>query len=188
MTTAKPPIDLPPLPPSVLNYQLEPEATPSPAAAPPTDPPPAAPPPKKRGSLRGKLTLGAIALATVPLFVASSAAIFTVRQSMIREVMQAQAQEAKTAAIELGNYLNERTGDVRLQAYVLQTKFLGEIQQRRFADISRLLARLIESYPTYDNAALIANDGRGTILGESSPNQSLPNNVLQRQAYFQLAI
>ncbi|MFN3680198.1 methyl-accepting chemotaxis protein, partial [Thermosynechococcus sp.] len=138
--------------------------------------------------LRGKLTLGAIALSTVPLFVASSAAIFTVRQSMIREVMQAQAQEAKTAAIELGNYLNKRTGDIRLQTYVLQTKFLGEIQQRRFADISRLLARVIESYPTYDSAALIANDGRGTILGESSPNQSLPNNVLQRQAYFQLAI
>ncbi|MFN4280635.1 methyl-accepting chemotaxis protein [Thermosynechococcus sp.] len=191
MTTAKPPIDLPPLPPSVLNYQLESEATPSPAAAATNtadSPPPAAPPPKKRGSLRTKLTLGAIALATVPLLVAGSATIFRVRQLMIRQTLERQAQEVKTAATELRTYLDERTENARLEAYFLQSKFLGELQRRSFADLSRLLAQVVESYPAYDHAAIIANDGRGTVLGESSPNPSLPNNVLQRQAYFQLAI
>ncbi|MFN4271138.1 MAG: methyl-accepting chemotaxis protein [Thermosynechococcus sp.] len=191
MTTAKPPIDLPPLPPSVLNYQLEPEATPSPAAAtsPASEsPPPAAPPPKKRGSLRAKLTLGAIAMATAPLLIGGLATIVTLRQAAIREVLEAQAQEAKVTAIEFSNYLNERLGDVKLQSYELQLNFAGELQQRNRAVLSSLMGKIVESYSVYDSAAIIANDGRGTLLGQSDLDNPLPENVLQRQSYFQLAV
>ncbi|MDM7327562.1 MAG: methyl-accepting chemotaxis protein [Thermosynechococcus sp. Uc] len=193
MTTAKPPIDLPPLPPSVLNYQVEPpteSAADTRALKTSGSPPAGSQPPKKRGSLRRKITLGAIAIATVPLLITGSVAILSLRQVLIRQLLQTQAEQARVIGIQFNNYLKERLGNAELEAYQLQLRFLGDIQQRNVnvAALSSLIEKIVESSSNYDSAAVIANDGRGTILGQSNLNNPLPNNVLQRQEYFQLAV
>ncbi len=117
-------------------------------------------------------------------------AILSLRQVLIRQLLQAQAEEARVVAIEFNNYLKERLGNAELEAYQLQLQFLRDIQQRNVnvAALSSFIEKIVETSSDYDSAALITNDGRGTILGQSNLNNPLPNNVLQRQEYFQLAV
>ena len=110
MTTTKPPVDLPELPPSVLNYQLPPLQE---EAKPPQPSQPQPEPPRKpnRWGLRPKLITAAVALATLPMVGAGFTANEVARQELSEQVLQLQQQEASSAALQLEGFLRDRRGD-----------------------------------------------------------------------------
>ncbi|WP_299044276.1 methyl-accepting chemotaxis protein [uncultured Thermosynechococcus sp.] len=190
MTTAKPPIDLPPLPPSVLNYQLPPlgekkATTNGKSPEQPLSPPP---PRRKLWGLRPKLITSAVALATLPMIAVGLAANQVARRQLMEQVLQLQQQEVSSAALQFDNYLRDRRGDARVLASVLNNRYSSEIQRRDRAQLQAVLDQFLDAYVAYDSAAIIANNGQGTIIAQSSAGNRLPNNILQNQEYFKLAI
>ncbi|WNC60336.1 methyl-accepting chemotaxis protein [Thermosynechococcus sp. QS41] len=190
MTTAKPSLDIPPLPPSVLNYQLPPleeekATTNGKSPEQPASPPP---PPRKFWGLRPKLITSAVALATLPMIGVGLAANEVARQQLMEQVLQLQQQEASSAALQFDNYLRDRRGDARVLASVLNNRYSSEIQQRDRAQLQAVLDQFLDAYVAYDSAAIIANNGQGTVIAQSSAGNRLANNILQNQEYFKLAI
>lgn len=190
MTTAKPPIDIPPLPPSVLNYQLPPleeqkAATNGKSLG---NPLPPTPPRRKFWGLRPKLITSAVALATVPMIGVGLAANEVARQQLMRQVLGVQQQESMASSLSFDQYLRERQGDASTLAFLLTSRYGTEIQRRDRPPLQAILDQLIKAYPDYDSAAIIANDGQGTVIAQSTAGNRLANNVLQNQEYFKLAI
>ncbi|HIK23604.1 MAG TPA: HAMP domain-containing protein [Thermosynechococcus sp. M3746_W2019_013] len=190
MTTAKPPIDIPPLPPSVLNYQLPPleeqkAATNGKSLG---NPLPPTPPRRKFWGLRPKLITSAVALATVPMIGVGLAANEVARQQLMRQVLGVQQQESMASSLSFDQYLRERQGDASTLAFLLTSRYGTEIQRRDRRPLQAILDQLIKAYPDYDSAAIIANDGQGTVIAQSTAGNRLANNVLQNQEYFKLAI
>ncbi|AHB89596.1 blue light-responsive cyanobacteriochrome PixJ [Thermosynechococcus sp. NK55a] len=190
MTTAKPPIDIPPLPPSVLNYQLPPleeqkAATNGKSLG---NPLPPTPPRRKFWGLRPKLITSAVALATVPMIGVGLAANEVARQQLMRQVLGVQQQESMASSLSFDQYLRERQGDASTLAFLLTSRYGSEIQRRDRRPLQAILDQLIKAYPDYDSAAIIANDGQGTVIAQSTAGNRLANNVLQNQEYFKLAI
>lgn len=190
MTTAKPPIDIPPLPPSVLNYQLPPleeqkAATNGKSLG---NPLPPTPPRRKFWGLRPKLITSAVALATVPMIGVGLAANEVARQQLMRQVLGVQQQESMASSLSFDQYLRERQGDASTLAFLLTSRYGTEIQRRDRPPLQAILDQLIKAYPDYDSAAIIANDGQGTVIAQSTAGNRLANNLLQNQEYFKLAI
>lgn len=190
MTTAKPSLDIPPLPPSVLNYQLPPleekkATTNGKSPEQPASPPP---PPRKFWGLRPKLITSAVALATLPMIGVGLAANEVARQQLMEQVLQLQQQEARSAALQFDNYLRDRRGDARVLASVLNNRYSSEVQRRDRAQLQAVLDQFLDAYVAYDSAAIIANNGQGTVIAQSSAGNRLANNILQNQEYFKLAI
>ncbi len=190
MTTAKPPIDIPPLPPSVLNYQLPPleeqkAATNGKSLG---NPLPPTPPRRKFWGLRPKLITSAVALATVPMIGVGLAANEVARQQLMRQVLGVQQQESMASSLSFDQYLRERQGDTSTLVFLLTSRYGSEIQRRDRRPLQAILDQLIKAYPDYDSAAIIANDGQGTVIAQSTAGNRLANNVLQNQEYFKLAI
>ncbi|RMD73386.1 MAG: chemotaxis protein, partial [Chloroflexi bacterium] len=190
MTTAKPPIDIPPLPPSVLNYQLPPleeqkAATNGKSLG---NPLPPTPPRRKFWGLRPKLITSAVALATVPMIGVGLAANEVARQQLMRQVLGVQQQESMASSLSFDQYLRERQGDASTLAFLLTSRYGTEIQRRDRPPLQAILDQLIKAYRDYDSAAIIANDGQGTVIAQSTAGNRLANNVLQNQEYFKLAI
>ncbi|WP_297039949.1 methyl-accepting chemotaxis protein [Thermosynechococcus sp. OHK43] len=190
MTTAKPPIDIPPLPPSVLNYQLPPleeqkAATNGKSLG---NPLPPTPPRRKFWGLRPKLITSAVALATVPMIGVGLAANEVARQQLMRQVLGVQQQESMASSLSFDQYLRERQGDASTLAFLLTSRYGSEIRRRDRPPLQAILDQLIKAYPDYDSAAIIANDGQGTVIAQSTAGNRLANNVLQNQEYFKLAI
>ena len=187
MTTTKPPVDLPELPPSVLNYQLPPLQE---EAKPPQPPQPQPEPPRKpnRWGLRPKLITAAVALATLPMVGAGFTANEVARQELSKQVLQLQQQEASSAALQLEGFLRDRRGDVRTLASLLNARYSSELQGGQRQQLQAILDQFLEAYPAYDSAGIIANDGRGTVVVQSSAGNRLANNILQEHQYFKLAV
>ncbi len=190
MTTAKPPVDLPELPPSVLNYQLPPlqqEKVSSKPQTPQQQQP--VPPGKPKGwGLRPKLITAAVALATLPMAGVGFTANEIARWQLSEQVLQLQQQEARSAALQLDGFLRERRGDTRIIASLLTSRYRNELQGRQGAQLQAVLDQFLDAYTAYDSAAIIANDGRGTVLAQSTEGNRLANNILQEHEYFKLAI
>lgn len=190
MTTAKPPIDIPPLPPSVLNYQLpsveENKATTNGQSH--GQPLPPTPPRRKFWGLRPKLITSAIALATLPLLGVGLVGNEVVRQNLVQLVLDFQQQQANSVALQFENYLRNRLGDARTLGSLLSSRYNGEIQRRDRPQLQAILDQFLGAYSDYDSAGIITNDGQGTVIAQSSEGNRLANNILQNQQYFKLAI
>ncbi|BCX12748.1 MAG: methyl-accepting chemotaxis protein [Thermosynechococcus sp.] len=190
MTSAKPPIDIPPLPPSVLNYQLPPleekKATTNGKSLGQPLPPP--PPRRKFWGLRPKLITSALALATLPIIGVGLVANQVARQQLMQQVLGRQQQQTRSAVLWFNQYLAQRQGDAQALASVLTSRYSGEMQRRDRAQLQALLDQFLAAYTAYDSAGIIANDGRGTVIAQSSEGNRLANNILQNQEYFKLAI
>ncbi len=190
MTTAKPPVDLPELPPSVLNYQLPPlqqEKVSSKPQTPQQQQP--VPPGKPKGwGLRPKLITAAVALATLPMAGVGFTANEVARQQLSSQVLLLQQQEAASAALQFEGFLRDRRGDVRIIASLLTSRYGNELQGGQQPQLQAVLDQFLDAYTAYDSAAIIANDGRGTVLAQSTGGNRLANNILQEHEYFKLAI
>lgn len=190
MTTAKPPIDIPPLPPSVLNYQLpsveENKATTNGQSH--GQPLPPTPPRRKFWGLRPKLITSAIALATLPLLGVGLVGNEVVRQNLVQLVLDFQQQQANSVALQFENYLRNRLGDARTLGSLLSSRYSDKIQRRDRPQLQAILDQWLNAYSDYDSAGIIANDGQGTVIAQSSEGNRLANNILQNQQYFKLAI
>ncbi|WNC52709.1 MULTISPECIES: methyl-accepting chemotaxis protein [unclassified Thermosynechococcus] len=190
MTTAKPSLDIPPLPPSVLNYQLPPleekKATTNGKSPEQPLPPPS---PRRRGwGLRPKFITHAVVLATLPMVGVGFVANQLVRQQFIEQVISLEQQEVGDAARALNEYLQDRQGDARLISLFLNRHYTAELQQRNRRKLEGVLNEFVENSARFDSAAIIANDGQGTVIAQSAAGNQLANNILQNHEYFKLAI
>jgi len=189
MTTAKPPVELPELPPSVMNYQLPPlpeQPTSTPQEHFSKEPVP--PPKPKQWGLRPKLITAAVALATLPMAVVGFTANELTRQQLSQQVLQLQEQGARSAATQFEAFLAERRGDVRVLASLFASRYGNELRAGQRQPLQQVLNQFLDAYPAYDSAAIIANDGRGTVMAQSAAGNRLANNILQNHEYFKLAI
>jgi len=189
MTTAKPPVELPELPPSVMNYQLPPlpeQPTSTPQEHFSKEPVP--PPKPKQWGLRPKLITAAVALATLPMAVVGFTADKLTRQQLSQQLLQLQEQDARNAATQFEAFLAGRRGDVRVLSSLFASRYGSELQAGQRQPLQQVLNQFLDAYPAYDSAAIIANDGRGTVMAQSAAGNRLANNILQNQEYFKLAI
>lgn len=192
------PTDLPQLPNSVLNaYQNDletvnghghhPRSTPSPPGQPPS-------PPRSRGlgknqsprrSLRTKFTLFSIALGVLPVLGVGIIAFGLGSRTISNQTLTTEKNSAINFADKFQIFLRDRVSDARLLS---QNPALTNAQQRQnSSQLVATLDRYVTAYEAYDSAALIATDGRGTVVAQSQ-GRPLPNNILQNHQYFKSAI
>ncbi len=202
MTTTQRPTprsaDLPQLPDSVLNAHKQLEtvngqgrsAEPNPASQSQNSgesQPPSSPKTSRserqgvRQSLRTKFTLLSIALGVVPVLGVGIIAFGLGNQTLTTQTITTEKNAAVALADKFQIFLKDRISDARLIA--LNPALTTAQQRQNTPELVTVLDRYVAAYEAYDSAAVIAVDGRGTVIAQSQ-GRTLPNNILQNQEYF----